>query len=1268
MKSLSNCRIFNKSILTVIILAVSVSVGSAAEPMTRYCQVPPHVVQNSPPNILTIFDNSGSMMFFAYADDENFNPNRRYYGYFNPDQWYVYLNSNLFQPSGAIAGARPANSWSGNFLNWLTMRRVDVLRKIMTGGKSAGDGANTTLRGVSIDAVSRGNTRIINAAIAESHTPYPLARSFLFTVSNNANSISTFAVRNAGNGNIANNIRVEVLTPPPVEGVLQRTVGDRARVGLMFYDGPNDYDGGKLVVEVGKTDSLARTIREINNVYPQTGTPLGETLWSAVGYYAQQASAVLGNSQAGRGPRYHNADYAISANGDPMNFGAGDSPHYPSCQKNFILLLTDGEPTLDGKLPNSILTYAEGADRSNFACGITCPARNGPGYSFPVSDFNIDTAGQENLNGQTGLEDVALFMHTNDLRPDIPGFQNITLFTVFAYGEGSTLLQYAAINGGFGATRPGDRPSVTQPYNWDRNGNGVPDNYFEATDGEELEKAVQNAFLGILKRASSGTAATVMASGEGSGANLAQAMYYPSRSIGGENIAWTSEIRNLWYYVDPFFTKSSIYEETSPDSILDLANDYMIEYYHDPGTGQTRVKKYISDTQGNRGALQDDVDFEQVKTLWDAGGRLWSRNPNSRTIWTSLDGSTRTDFSTTNASVLTANMLETNVSNAIETITYVKGIDSPGLRSRTAPSGIDNAVWKLGDVINSSPQIVASTPLNKYLETYNDQTYKKFTESTLYRDRGMVFAGGNDGMLHAFRFGKLETTWIGKPASQKARLTPSGGLALGDEAWAFIPRNSLPYLKYLKDPDYCHLYFVDLAPYVFDASIAGASTDARTENSWRTVLIGGMRTGGACSSAVACTNANNCVRTPDGGSIGYSSYFALDVTDPENPAIMWEFTNPNLGFATTGPSVVRMNAVNPVSLNRDQSLNGEWYIVFGSGPTGPITSNQFLGRSNQPLRFFILDLKTGALTQTIDTGIANAFAGSILNTAADFELDYQDDVIYAGYVKKESGAGVNWNDGGVGRITTKGLSPGVSGGWEFSRVLDGIGPVTSSVARLQSKNLSTNWLFFGTGRFFFDIKAASDLMSTDDETAQRALFGVKEPCFTANNTINSSCTTTLVKGDLRNVTDAENASDDMGIKGWFIDLESNGDYTYDGSSHSYWAERVITNPVPAAYGVVYFTTFKPYSDECSIGGKSFLWAARYDSGGAPVGQKGKAMMQVSTGSVEQIDLSVAFVGAEVLHKQGRRSAAIEGIPPSAQGLALLAAPPPVKRIMHMIPK
>ncbi len=114
-------------------------------------------------------------------------------------------------------------------------------------------------------------------------------------------------------------------------------------------------------------------------------------------------------------------------------------------------------------------------------------------------------------------------------------------------------------------------------------------------------------------------------------------------------------------------------------------------------------------------------------------------------------------------------------------------------------------------------------------------------------------------------------------------------------------------------------------------------------------------------------------------------------------------------------------------------------------------------------------------------------------------------------------------------------------------------------------------------------------------------------------------------------------------------------------TRGYRAERVITDPLATTTGLAFFTTYKPYSDECGLGGKSFIWGVRYNTGGAGGALlKGTALLQVSTGSIEQINLSQALS-----EMGGRRTSALEGVPPTAQGLSLLSPPPPVKRTIHI---
>lgn len=1288
--------------------------------------------------------------------EQSFEPAKTYYGYFNSEWWYTYTNSGgKFLPNRLqSAGAKQATEWDGNFLNWLTMRRADIVRKVLTGGRgSNGDGTGyDKLVGENPDnTAGRGTYKAVsNAQNYMGCTGCTGNVNFVFSYgSGNASSFNAYTGTQAAGWTARGSYGVSVRVPTPVEGVLQTVVGTRARLGLTFYK-PNttdhttnhSTDGGSVIVNMGGT-SLSSMVNQINNTTPSTNTPLGESLWTITGYFARQATLF-----GGPGPQYTNSDYPTTDAGDPLNYGTGGQAKFPYCAKSYVLVITDGEPCADGHLPATILNYATG--RSNYACsGSSCPAVGPiPAATLPTCSFGDNVS---------GVEKVALYAHTTDLRNDsantwsnISGMQNLTMFFVYAFGEGSTLLKYAAINGGFEDINGTGMPD--SQATWDANGDDIPDNYYEAKDGAEIEAQVRNALSSILKRASSGTAASVLASGEGSGANLVQAVFYPKRRFGNDIIGWTGSLQNLWYYVDPFFANSQTREDTDNDQVLDLQHDYISMMYFDP-VSQTTKAKLFADANGD--ALADNPstptaikDFENIAYLWEAGKLLWGRDLSSdpRTIYTNCSvsgsfciGSTGLMPFTSDAATATAlapylqatdiNGDGSVVQEAQNIIKFVQGVElttikdadgnviTPGVdlnsdseddfRTRTVTIGDVSHVWKLGDILDSTPKISSWLPLNTYNKVYCnsgycDTTYgianadaslgdaadpSHFLTTQQYKDRGMVFAGANDGMLHAFNLGKLEMKWTGQGTYEKARLT---GTNIGREVWSFIPKNVLPYLKYTGDPDYCHVYTVDMSPYIFDASIGttGCSetnywdcvkSTTNPSNNWRTILIGGMKTGGACrGTATACNNdgigTTDCVKTPvdvSGQSVGYSSYFALDITDQNNPILLWEFSNPQLGFATNGPSVVRINAYDGsgATATADKTKNGKWFVVLSSGPTGPIdtTEQQFLGRSDQNFRLFVLDLKTGSLVRTIDTGVQFGFGGSMVNVTQDNDLDYQDDAVYIGYTKRTSSSPYTWTNGGIGRLVTHAIGdnpdfPLDPANWRWSTVIDGIGPVTTSTARLLNTKTSPNilWLFFGSGRYFYDVTAAPD-----DTDGNRQIFGIKDGCYSGSAGYAASCSAVTL-GNLTNVSNIANvpsisAANDPSFKGWYINLDTSGTYTYaPDAAKVFSAERVITDPLATTSGLVLFTSYKPYNSDCGVGGKSFIWATQYNTGGAPGALlKGKALIQVSTAVVEQINMSQAFTQAS-----GRRTSAIEGVPPTAQGLFLISTPPPVKRTMH----
>ncbi|MBA3478574.1 MAG: hypothetical protein H0T52_09290, partial [Lautropia sp.] len=68
-----------------------------------------------------------------------------YYGHFDSFKCYNYNDgTHRFEPASVAADKYCSGNWSGNFLNWATMTRMDALRKVLFGGlrspeRSTGD-------------------------------------------------------------------------------------------------------------------------------------------------------------------------------------------------------------------------------------------------------------------------------------------------------------------------------------------------------------------------------------------------------------------------------------------------------------------------------------------------------------------------------------------------------------------------------------------------------------------------------------------------------------------------------------------------------------------------------------------------------------------------------------------------------------------------------------------------------------------------------------------------------------------------------------------------------------------------------------------------------------------------------------------------------------------------------------------------------------------------------------------------------------------------
>ena len=243
---------------------------------------------------------------------------------------------------------------------------------------------------------------------------------------------------------------------PAVPGTRHLVLQDVATTLLMRLDGVNvglmatNFDQGGSVLHPIEDIVTARTglISEIGGLTAQGWTPLSETLYEAGRYFA------------GRGVHYgegHGAQVSVARSRDPNSGGARyASPMRFGCQKNFIVLLTDGTPTRD--------TDADGR--------ITAL----PGFSDSVGP----------LCGGTGdgacLDDMAAYLVATDLDPASPGKQDVATHVV-GFTADDPLLAATAARGGGG--------------------------YFTTDDGASLLTALSNVVTFIRETQTSFSAATV---------------------------------------------------------------------------------------------------------------------------------------------------------------------------------------------------------------------------------------------------------------------------------------------------------------------------------------------------------------------------------------------------------------------------------------------------------------------------------------------------------------------------------------------------------------------------------------------------------------------------------------------------------------------------------------------------------------------------------------------------------------------------------------
>jgi len=1246
-------------------------------------------------------DGAGPVLVIEYDEvcDED-DDSVRYYGYFDPDSRYSYSNGFVRDPSGA---------WDGNWLNWLCMRKIDVARKVLVGGL-VGDRDGSGVQNLYGEDPS--GWSFMKKFEGTGVSPYDGTSDVYFGIDNGNIYVDddNYPYDSGTYYNIKVTKEISQESQDFIDGnlggILQR-VGDRAFWGNAWFNtgtGPGR-SGGYIAEPIGSTvDDL---VADLESKPGTTWTPLAETFYVATQYFKQA------NVDGG-------LDYPPHAIG-PINDTY--DPYYQDevtwCAKSFVILLTDGASTQDSKIPSALRDLADGRETflSTSDDGVNCNEGTGTGCEFPSS-------------GTDYLKDVAHYARTTDLRDDIEGEQNITLYTVYAFGDdpdASNLLKEAARQGGFEDRNDNGWPDgkhtdvPNDRKEWDVDGDGVPDTYFEASDGYELETQLVAAINDILARAASGTAASVLATNAEGEGNLVQAYFRPSKIEGTDEINWLGYLQALW--VDPCGNlredsnhdrRLNVNEDLNGNGILDggedvngngildrpASEDKIITYYSDATTSDTEVHRYTShylynnpldcQGEGNPGDyVYETLALEDINPIWEVGKVLADRDPDTRRIFTFLDmnESDALDedpyesfdsygevvaFNTDNADVLKPylGVLDSGGTGAWDylgaahndrvgnLIDYIRGTDMAGTRSRT----IDGKVWKLGDIVNSTPVTVAA-PADNFHIIYKDKSYQEFLRDNRDRETA-IYVGANDGMLHAF------TSWRYDPDSG-TYTQPTGRETIGEELWSYIPQSLLPHLKFLPDPDYTHVYYMDFKPKIFDARIGDPLTPGGNPT-WRTILICGFNMGGRHIWAEGDFN--------DGGGVTtrhfYPAYVCMDITDPVNPKLLWERSYAKLGMTRASPAVIRIKTT---SKDSNGFPLGDWYAVFGSGPT------DYDGNSDQNGRIFVVNLKDGEPVLggisdwLFDTEVPNTY----LNTPASLDKDLTNsvDAIYFGDTA-----------GNLYHVSTL-ASPGVDGAgdslpeipsvnfnlWNNTKIFAGKRPITAAVS-LSIDAFDDVWVYFGTGRYLTMADRAND--------DQQFMIGIRDPLFDnnrpdsapsipsgldmpmdfddlfyanpytvyTNRNIDSTGGLTRIY-DWYSLLDVVRNTEDQGsypdyFEGWYRTLENTDP-----------SERVITKPAILGGGV-FLPAFTPNEDICGFGGDSNFYAVYYETGTAyfnpllphgstdvageeykevkvkvPLGEgmpppavgihagreKGaKAFLQMSTGEVVEVDIETPF--------------------------------------------
>ena len=150
------------SFFAAIAISIYTTNTLAAVSSSQYAHTPPAITNgsNTKPLVMLVMGNDHQLFYKAYNDwsdldndgviESSYKHSFDYYGYFDSYKCYDYDSGDgRFEPEAITTDKYCTGSnssrWSGNFLNWATMTRIDVMRKVLYGGKRFTDTASRTV-------------------------------------------------------------------------------------------------------------------------------------------------------------------------------------------------------------------------------------------------------------------------------------------------------------------------------------------------------------------------------------------------------------------------------------------------------------------------------------------------------------------------------------------------------------------------------------------------------------------------------------------------------------------------------------------------------------------------------------------------------------------------------------------------------------------------------------------------------------------------------------------------------------------------------------------------------------------------------------------------------------------------------------------------------------------------------------------------------------------------------------------------------------------